>query len=95
MSHHKYKNIGSPLTKVVEECSEVIQIACKIDRFGWFNSHPNDSLKTPNMDLLKREMDDVIEAFERLEKHMKVLQQQYYKEDNKSLEPTNKAGSIS
>lgn len=35
MSQQDYKDIGSPLTKVIEECSEVIQIACKIDRFGW------------------------------------------------------------
>lgn len=78
MSNPKYKNIGSPLTKVVEECSEVIQAACKIDRFGWFNYHPDDPKKVYNMDLLKREMDDVIEAFENLEKYMRILQQQHY-----------------
>ncbi|MBN1104732.1 MAG: hypothetical protein JXL84_15040 [Deltaproteobacteria bacterium] len=78
MSHEKYKYTGSPLTKVVEECSEVIQIACKIDRFGWFNFHPDDPKETPNIDILMREMDDVIEAFERLEIHMRELKRQHY-----------------
>lgn len=73
MSHPDYKDVGSPLTKVIEECSEVIQIACKIDRFGWFNFHPDDPLKTTNMFLLKREMADVVEAFKTLEKYMRNL----------------------
>ena len=67
MSNSEYENIGSPLTKVIEECSEVIQIACKIDRFGWFSFHPDDPLKTPNIMLLKQEMADVIKAFKNLE----------------------------
>lgn len=70
MSHLDYKHIGSPLIKVIEECSEVIQAACKVDRFGWFNFDPADPLKTTNMVLLKREMEDVIEVFENLEKYM-------------------------
>jgi hypothetical protein len=73
MSHPEYENIGSPLTKVIEECSEVIQAACKIDRFGWFNFHPDDPSKTQNIVLLKREMDDVRKAFKTLEEYMKDL----------------------
>lgn len=78
MSHEKYKNIGSPLTKVVEECSEVIQIACKIDRFGWFNFHPSDIKETPNIELLQREMDDAVEAFEKLESEIREIKKQHY-----------------
>lgn len=78
MSHEKYKTVGSPLSRVVEECSEVIQIACKIDRFGWFNYHPEDPHETSNIDLLRREMDDVVEAFERLEVSMRELKNRYY-----------------
>ena len=78
MSHTIYKHIGSPLTRVVEECAEVIQIACKIDRFGWFNYHPDDPNETPNIDLLQREMNDVVEAFEVLEKHLKAIKKQHY-----------------
>ena len=73
MSHEKYKHIGTPLAKAVEECAEFIHMACKIDRFGWYGYHPDDPKETPNIYLLKREMDDVVEAFEKLEKHMKKL----------------------
>jgi len=73
MSHEYYKHIGTPLSKAVEECAEVIKIACKIDRFGWFNYHPDDPNKTTNIDLLRREMDDVIEAFNVLEQHIKQI----------------------
>ena len=73
MSDPRYENIGSPLTKVIEECSEVIQTACKIDRFGWFNYHLDDPLKTQNITLLKREMADVIKTFKTLEEYMEDL----------------------
>ena len=73
MSNPRFKNVGSPLTRVVEECSEVIQEACKIDRFGWFNYHPNDPRKTRNIERIKREMDDVLNAFNELEKFMRNL----------------------
>ena len=79
MSHEKYKNIGSPLTKAVEECAEFIHIACKLDRFGWNNFHPDDQAKTTNKELLKREMDDVVNAFCELEKY--ISNEEY----NKSL----------
>ena len=70
MSHQDYKNIGSPLIRVIEECGEVIKVACKIDRFGWDNFHPDDPLKTPNIVLIRNEMNDVIEAFKDLEKYI-------------------------
>ena len=70
MSYPDYKNTVSPLTKVIEECSEVIKAACKIDRFGWDNFHPDDPLKTPNVVLIRNEMSDVIEAFKDLEKYI-------------------------
>jgi hypothetical protein len=81
MADLKYKDIGSLLTKAVEECSEVIRIACKIDRFGWFNHHPDRPEKN-NMELLKREMDDVVDAFNALEKAMQVLSAEHYMATN-------------
>lgn len=68
-----YKHIGSPLTKAIEECAEFIHMACKVDRFGWFNYNPDDSQRIENIDLLKREMHDVVEAFDVLEKSMRRL----------------------
>lgn len=81
MADPKYKDIGSPLTKAVEECSEVIKIACKIDRFGWFNYHPDDPNKTPNIELLKREMGDVVESFNVLEKAMAAVIRDHYESE--------------
>ncbi|MCK9325020.1 MAG: hypothetical protein M0P69_05950 [Bacteroidales bacterium] len=70
MSNPTYKDTGSPLTRAAEECREVTRIACKIDRFGWWSYHPEDQKKVPSMELIRREMDDVIEAFEGLERHI-------------------------
>ena len=66
MSDKRYKNIGDPEDLVIEECSEVIKIICKAKRFGWFSHNPYDPMKVNNIELAKREMDDVIEAFEKL-----------------------------
>ena len=58
------------LTCLIEECSEVIQIACKMQRFGWLNWHPDDKQRTPNSTLLLREMDDLRLSIARLERRI-------------------------
>jgi uracil-DNA glycosylase len=63
MSDPKYKHIGHPLTRVMEECSEVIKAACKIERFGLYSYHPDDLNKNTNFNKLKAEMADVVEAW--------------------------------
>jgi len=60
MGHEKYKHIGHPLTKAIEECAEFVQIACKIDRFGWDNYHPEDPAKISNRELLRRERRNLV-----------------------------------
>lgn len=70
MSHPDYINIGTPETKMIEECSEVIQSLCKVQRFGWFSTHP----KTPditNMDEVESELKDIEGAILTLREHMK------------------------
>jgi len=62
MSHPKYKFIGSPLTKLMEECAEVIHASCKIDKFGWFGYNPEDPKKITNMDKLHNEIGDLREV---------------------------------
>ena len=38
----KYKDIGKPSMRVVEECSEVIKAFMKAERFGYGTSHPDN-----------------------------------------------------
>ena len=72
MSDPRFANIGSPSIKVIEECSELIQAICKAERFGYLNYHPDRPDKT-NRDEIKAEMDDVVEAFCRLEKVLNAI----------------------
>ena len=65
MSHLKYKNIGSPQTRLIEECAEAIFTICKAERFGWNNHHP-DHPNLTNIEALKNEIDDINEAFKDL-----------------------------
>jgi len=69
MSDPKYKNIGHPLTRVIEECAEVIQAGCKIERFGWQGYNPYDPDKITNINKLMSEMGDVIEAIADLKRY--------------------------
>lgn len=74
---HKLKNKKENIrkkgpTKVIEECSELIKAVCKAERFGYFNYHPSTPYKN-NIERIKEEMHDVIEAIEDLEKEMRHL----------------------
>lgn len=55
----KYKHIGDPVLCLIEECSELIHILCKAQRFGWNDYHPDDKNKTPNTTRVLEEMKDV------------------------------------
>lgn len=72
MSDKTYKHIGSPSIRVIEECSELIKAVCKAERFGYLNHHPDRPNRT-NRDEIRAEMDDVVEAFESLEKIMREI----------------------
>lgn len=84
MSDPKYKNIGEPEDRVIEELSEVVkecmslmQELSKARRFGYFNFHPAEPDKL-NIDRIKAEMNDCVEAFERLEVKMRDLSHKYW-----------------
>lgn len=60
--HKEYIEIGSPFIKLAEECSELIKICMKIERFGLDNYHP--ITKEININSLKEEIIDVEFAIE-------------------------------
>lgn len=72
MSHPHYKNIGDPIDRLVEELAELTMALMKVKRFGWFNVHP-DKKQFPltNIEQVKLEMSDVVEAIENLEQTMR------------------------
>ncbi len=88
MSDPKYVNIGEPEDKVIEELSEVVkecmvlmQEICKARRFGYFNFHPAEPERL-NIDRIKYEMLDCVEAFERLEIKLRALKYENYRQTN-------------
>jgi hypothetical protein len=70
MSDPKYKNVGTPAIRAMEECAELQHIICKAIRFGWFNFHPSDEAQTSNRVLTLLEIQDVREAINDLEKEL-------------------------
>jgi NTP pyrophosphatase (non-canonical NTP hydrolase) len=79
LSHPAYAQIGTPETKVMEECAELIQELCKVQRFGWFNWHPEDPMRVTNLERVKREMDDVLKACGKLDARLTQLAHDHYK----------------
>lgn len=67
MSHPKYKDIGSPAMRIIEECGEIIQATMKGERFGWDKHHPEDAPDQINLVNLNKELQDLILAIEDLE----------------------------
>ena len=63
MSHKRYKHIGNPAIRLIEECAELIKAISKAERFGIYNRHPLAGSKD-NLYNIKAEFEDVKEAFE-------------------------------
>ena len=50
------------LAILAEECAEVQQVVMKIIRHGYGSHNPFDELKTPNRELLNKELGDLMYA---------------------------------
>ncbi len=59
MTHEQYrpKKLDDALARIAEECSEVIKIVCKAQRFGLNDYHPQKMKR--NIELLLEELEDV------------------------------------
>lgn len=53
--------LDDALSRISEECSEVIKIVCKAQRFGLNDTHPAKGKR--NIELLSEEMGDVENAY--------------------------------
>lgn len=76
----------SPMSRAIEECAELIQALIKVERFGWFNYHPLDVDRTTNMELVRREADDVRNALDRLDNHMRDVAYNHYNREDRTYE---------
>lgn len=70
MSNIRYRHIGTPAEKMVEEIGEILQAIGKGSRFGWRNHHPDRPFQT-NLDELCSEVDDFLEAFAEFKARLK------------------------
>ena len=61
MSDPKYKSVGTPAMRLIEECGELIQAISKGERFGWDNHHPARSVS--NLQELRAEWSDLKTAY--------------------------------
>lgn len=80
MTDPRFAHVGSPEDRLIEECAELIQAVTKAKRFGWFNHHPDHPGRTNHEDV-KREMDDVTEAIERLSIQMRFISLAHFAEE--------------
>lgn len=68
-------NESAKLVKLIEECSEVIQAATKIMRFGWSNAHPDRNFgMRNNLGDLNKELSDLRRAHRELHATCKSVQ---------------------
>jgi len=66
-----FVKFGTPLIKLIEECAEVQQTLCKIERFGLDNYHP--ITKVTNRNAIKTEISDLMIAVKNFEEWEKTV----------------------
>lgn len=61
------------ITILSEECSEIIQVACKILRFGKHSRNPLNENSESNIELLQNELGDLLAIIEILSSELKYI----------------------
>ena len=89
MSDPKYKHIGEPSIKLIEECSGVIKEACKGKRFGWANFHPEDPHKRTNVARVLMEIVDLEEAISEFKKYAENMDENGCQRPLQNFPPPN------
>lgn len=87
MTDKRFAFVGEPEDRLIEECAELQQALCKAKRFGWFSRHPDYPNGADNLEAVKREMDDVVEAMERLEVKLRAVKAAHYSSENEHENP--------
>ena len=85
MKDEKKKYQRDPITHLMEECAELIQILCKVQDFGWNNWHPDDKEETPNFKLVLKEIGDVKKRIIEMEEHITSLTLRYEPTTSKQI----------
>lgn len=60
------------LTKLAEECSELAQVASKMNVFGIYSHDPNDPTKTTNQQHMNIEFNDILAVIDMLKETMMI-----------------------
>jgi hypothetical protein len=79
--HEEFSKYGTPAIKLVEECSELIQVVCKGERFGYDDKNPLIENAPPNRHRIADEISDVENALETFKKWLNELPKDIRRKD--------------